>query len=206
MLFRSGGPWNDDGIKAINKWLDRAERYVIAAYGDYVSSDDFGADEKELNRVRHNTIKATDSDYNEFGFNTAVARMMELVNALSKYDQKTVKNSKLYRDTADDFLKVICPLAPHFAEELWHQTGHKGSIIVEPYPVYDERALKTSEIELLVQFNSRPKTRITVDTSLTVPEIEKFVLADVKVKDLLGNAAVKKVIVIPNRLINLIVG
>ncbi|MCX4286625.1 MAG: hypothetical protein OSJ68_04970, partial [Clostridia bacterium] len=77
---------------------------------------------------------------------------------------------------------------------------------VEPYPVYDERALKTSEIELLVQFNSRPKTRITVDTSLTVPEIEKFVLADVKVKDLLGNAAVKKVIVIPNRLINLIVG
>ncbi len=132
--------------------------------------------------------------------------MMELVNALSKYDQKTVKNSKLYRDTADDFLKVICPLAPHFAEELWHQTGHKGSIIVEPYPVYDERALKTSEIELLVQFNSRPKTRITVDTSLTVPEIEKFVLADVKVKDLLGNAAVKKVIVIPNRLINLIVG
>lgn len=204
--YTEGGPWNDDGIKAINKWLDRAERYVLAAYGDYVSSDDFGVDEKELNRVRHNTIKATDSDYNEFGFNTAVARMMELVNALSKYDQKTVKNSKLYRDTADDFLKVICPLAPHFAEELWHQTGHKGSIIVESYPVYDERALKTSEIELLVQFNSRPKTRITVDTSLTVPEIEKFVLADVKVKDLLGNAAVKKVIVIPNRLINLIVG
>ena len=203
--YTEGGPWNDDGIKAINKWLDRAERYVLAAYGDYAITDEYGADEKELNRVRHNTIKAVDFDYNEFSFNTAVARMMELVNALSKYDQKSVKNVKLYRDTVDDLLKVLCPLAPHFTEELWRQTGHQSSIIVTPYPDFDENALKTSEIEMLVQFNSRPKTRIMVDTSLNVKQIEELALRDEKVVELLNGAAVKKVIVIPNRLINVII-
>ncbi|MCM1533051.1 MAG: leucine--tRNA ligase [Corallococcus sp.] len=204
--YTEGGTWNDDGIKAINKWLDRVERYVLAAYGAYPSNNEFGAEERELNRVRHNTIKATDNDYSEFSFNTAVARMMELVNALSKYDQKAVKNAELYRATVDDLLKTLCPLAPHFCEELWQQTGHKGSIVTSSFPVYDEKALKTSEIEILVQFNSRPKTRITVDTSLSVKEVENFVLADEKVKELLNGAAVKKVIVIPNRLVNLILG
>lgn len=203
--YTEGGPWNDDGIKAINKWLDRAERCVLSAYGSYPTADNLGAEEKELNRVRHNTIKSVDADYANFSFNTAVARMMELVNALSKYDQNAFKNAKLYRDTADDLLKVLCPLAPHFCEELWQQTGHEGSIIVAPFPVYDENALKASEVEMLVQFNSRPKTRITVDTSLNVKQIEEKALADEKVRELLNGAAVKKVIVIPNRLINVII-
>lgn len=203
--YTEGGPWNDDGIKAINKWLDRAERCVLSAYGSYPTADNFGAEEKELNRVRHNTIKSVDADYADFSFNTAVARMMELVNALSKYDQNAVKNAKLYRDTADVLLKVLCPLAPHFCEELWQQTGHEGSIIVAPFPVYDENALKASEVEMLVQFNSRPKTRITVDTSLNLKQIEEKALADEKVRELLNGATVKKVIVIPNRLINVII-
>lgn len=203
--YTEGGPWNDDGIKAINKWLDRAERYVLAAYSDYETTTDFGVNEKELNRVRHNTIKATDADYNDFSFNTAVARMMELVNALSKYDALPVKNAQLYKDTVDDLLKVLCPLAPHFCEELWQQTGHKGSIVTAKFPVFDEQAIKASEVEMLVQFNSRPKVRITVDTSLTPAEIEKAVLADSAVVAQLEGRTPKKVIVIPNRLINIIV-
>ena len=203
--YTEGGPWSDDGIKAINKWLDRTERYVLAAYGDYPTTDSMGSAEKELNRQRHNTIKAVDADYNDFSFNTAVARMMELVNALAKYDQQSVKNATLYRETVDDLLKLICPLAPHFAEELWQQTGHKGSVVVSKFPVYDEEQLKATEAELLVQFNSRPKTRITVDTTLTPKEIEAIVLADDKVKELLAGQSPKKVIVIPGRLVNVIV-
>lgn len=202
--YTEGGPWSDDGIKAINKWLDRVERYVLAAYEAKGSGDKCGPDEKELNRVRHATIKAVDADYAEFSFNTAVARMMELVNALCKYDACAEKNAKLYRDTADDLLKILAPLAPHFAEELWQQTGHKGSVVTQPFPTYDESALKASEVELLVQFNSRPKTRLTVDATLTAAEIEKAVLSDAKVKELLCGATPKKVIVIPNRLVNII--
>ena len=202
--YTEGGPWSEDGIKAINKWLDRAERYVLAAYADYPTTEQFGAAEKELNRVRHCTIKAVDADYPQFSFNTAVARMMELVNALSKYEAQPAKNSKLYRDTVDDLLKMLCPLAPHFAEELWQQTGHSGSIIVESFPVYDESATKVAEAEMLVQFNSRPKTRITVDVTLSPKQLEALVLADSKVVELLAGATPKKVIVIPGRLVNII--
>ena len=202
--YTEGGPWSEDGIKAINKWLDRAERYVLAAYADYPTTEQFGSAEKELNRVRHCTIKAVDADYPQFSFNTAVARMMELVNAMSKYEAQPAKNSKLYRDTVDDLLKMLCPLAPHFAEELWQQTGHSGSIIVESFPVYDESATKVAEAEMLVQFNSRPKTRITVDVTLSPKELEALVLADSKVVELLAGATPKKVIVIPGRLVNII--
>ncbi len=203
--YTEGGPWSEEGIKAINKWLDRAERYVLSAYEQYPTTEQFGPAEKELNRVRHCTIKAVNADYQQFSFNTAVARMMELVNALSKYEAQPVKNSKLYQDTVDDLLKMLCPLAPHFAEELWQQTGHQGSVIVSYFPEHDENATKVSEAELLVQFNSRPKTRITVDVSLSPKELEALVLADSKVVELLAGATPKKVIVIPGRLINIIV-
>ena len=203
--YIEGGPWSDDGIKAINKWLDRVERYVVAAYGEYPATDNFGHDEKELNRVRHNTVKAVDADYPAFSFNTAVARMMELVNALAKYDQLAVKNVKLYRDAVDDLLKILCPLAPHFCEELWSQTGHDGSIVVQKFPEYDERALQVSEAEILIQINSRPKVRLTLDTALSPKELEAAVLADASVRQALGGATVKKVIAIPGRLVNIIV-
>lgn len=202
--YTEGGPWSDDGIKAINKWLDRAERYVLAAYENYPTTENFGHDEKQLNRVRNATIKAVDADYRDFSFNTAVARMMELVNALSAYDKCERKNSKLYRDTADDLLKILCPLAPHFAEELWQQTGHEGSVVKQSFPSFDEAATKADEVELLVQFNSRPKTRIKVDAELSPAEIEKLVLENDAVKQLLNGATPKKVIVIPARLVNVI--
>ena len=203
--YIEGGPWSEDGIKAINKWLDRVERYVLAAYGEYQTADSFGKDEQELNRARHATIKAVDQDYQDFSFNTAVARMMELVNAIAKYDQLPVKNAKLYRETVDDLLKVLCPLAPHFTEELWQATGHNGSIVVATFPVCDESALKVAETEILVQFNSRPKTRLTVDATLSPAELEKVILAHPQVVELLNGATPKKVIVIPNRLVNIII-
>ncbi len=203
--YVEGGPWSEDGIKAINKWLDRVERSVLAAYEDYPSTDTQGHDEKELNRVHHATIKAVDEDYPAFSFNTAVARMMELVNALGKYDKLNVKNSKLYRETVDDLLKILCPLAPHFCEELWQQTGHTGSIVVSSFPKYDERALKVSETEILIQINSRPKVRLMVDATLSAKELEAFVTDNASVKEALGGATVKKAIVIPGRLVNLIV-
>ena len=203
--YIEGGPWSEDGIKAINKWLDRVERYYLSAYGDYQSTDSMGKEEKELNRARHATIKAVDADYQDFSFNTAVARMMELVNAIAKYDQLSVKNEALYRATVDDLLKVLCPLAPHFTEELWQATGHEGSIVVSPFPTYDEAALKVAETEILVQFNSRPKVRLTVDATLTPAELEKVILSDSQVVEQLAGATPKKVIVIPGRLVNIIV-
>lgn len=202
--YIEGGPWSDDGIKAINKWLDRVERYVLQAYGTYDTTDKYGKDESELDRVRHNTIKAVDKDYDDFSFNTAVARMMELVNAMSKYDALAQKNAKLYKDTATDLLKMLAPLAPHFAEELWHQIGNKDTIVTQSFPTFDSNAAQKGECEILVQVNSRPKVRLTVQSGMDVETTKQQVLSDSKVVEALEGKTPKKVIVIPDRLVNII--
>jgi leucyl-tRNA synthetase len=203
--YIEGGPWSDDGVKAINKWLDRVIRYVESAYGEYQNSDDFGESEKELNRVMHNTIKSVGADYEVFSFNTAVARMMELVNAMTKYDAQASKNKKFYQEVAKNLVLMLQPLAPHITEELWETIGGSYSVMTQPFPKYDEAALKADTVELLVQFNSRPKTKIVVDSSLGAKDIEAAVLADTKVIEALAGAAPKKIIVIPNRLVNIII-
>lgn len=203
--YIEGGPWSEDGIKAINKWLDRVERYVLSAFESYETTDKFGADEQQLNVVRNNTIKSVDTDYEAFSFNTAVARMMELVNAMAKYDQVAVKNAKLYQDTALDLLKMLAPLAPHFAEELWEQVGQTYSIVKQTFPTYDENALKLNTVEVLVQINSKPKLRLNVDSSLDRAGLEQYVLGESKVVELLEGKPIKKAIVVPGKLVNLIV-
>ena len=203
--YIEGGPWSDEGLKAINKWLDRVDRCVAQAFGKYDEHDKMCAEEQELNRVRHNTIKAVDRDYKEFSFNTAVARMMELVNALVKYDSQPVKNRTLYQDTVKDLVKLLAPLAPHLTEEWWSNMGQQYPVVKQSFPTYDENCLHASTTEMLVQFNSRPKVRVMVDTSLDAKQIEQLVLSDPKVIEALEGKPVKKVIVIPKRLVNLIV-
>ncbi|HIT78601.1 MAG TPA: leucine--tRNA ligase [Candidatus Limihabitans stercoravium] len=203
--YIEGGPWSDEGLKAINKWLDRVDRCVAQAFDKYDEHDKMGAEEQELNRVRHNTIKAVDRDYKEFSFNTAVARMMELVNALVKYDSQPVKNRTLYQDTVKDLVKLLAPLAPHLTEEWWSNMGQQYPVVKQSFPTYDENCLHASTTEMLVQFNSRPKVRVMVDTSLDAKQIEQLVLNDPKVIEALEGKPVKKVIVIPKRLVNLIV-
>ncbi len=203
--YIEGGPWSDEGLKAINKWLDRVDRCVAQAFGKYDEHDKMCAEEQELNRVRHNTIKAVDRDYKEFSFNTAVARMMELVNALVKYDSQPVKNRTLYQDTVKDLVKLLAPLAPHLTEEWWSNMGQQYPVVKQSFPTYDENCLHASTTEMLVQFNSRPKVRVMVDASLDAKQIEQLVLSDPKVIEALEGKPVKKVIVIPKRLVNLIV-
>lgn len=203
--YIEGGPWSEEGLVAVNKWLDRTERQVELAFSDYPATENFGKDEQELNRVRHNTITSVEKDFEEFSFNTAVARMMELVNAMTKYSECKSKNKELYQNTAKDLLIILSPLAPHFCQELWKKYGFSGDVMTQKYPDFDKNALHTQTVELLVQFNSRPKTRIDVDSSATAKEIEKIVLSDKKVIELLNGATVKKVIVIPNRLVNILI-
>lgn len=203
--YIEGGPWSDDGIKAINKWLDRVERCVINAFGKYQEHTLIGEEEQLLNRVRHNTIKSVDNDYSQFSFNTAVARMMELVNALVRYESQPVKNRQLYQDTVCDLIRLLAPLAPHITEELWSMAGKPYPVVRQPFPTYDEKCLTASQTEILVQFNSRPKVRIMINSCLDAQQIQEEVLADAKVKEALEGKTVKKIIVIPGRLVNIIV-
>ena len=205
--YTEGGPWNDDGIKSIARFLDRVERLVKkAAESEDGKSGEKTAAEKELDYAKNYAAKNITRDMEAFSFNTSVARLMEYVNALQKYETAATYDAKFFKACVNDFIVMLSPFTPHFAEELWEMTGHKTSVFDERYPVADESALVRDETEYAVQINSKIKAKMMIAKNLTNEEIQSAVCADPQIAPLLEGKTVKKCIVVPNRLVNLIVG
>lgn len=203
--YVEGGPWNDNGIESIVKFMDRVERIVNKIYGYPNGKTEFTREEKELNFLRHSTIKRVTDDMEVFSFNTAIARIMELVNGLVKYDQLNDKNVKLMRETASDLIGLLAPLAPHFAEELNENIGNKKSIFNMPYPKYDESALVKDSYELAVQVNSKVRSKIEVPSDSDDKAIAEIAMNNDAIKPFIDGKTVVKTIVIPKRLVNIVV-
>ncbi|MBR6737186.1 MAG: leucine--tRNA ligase [Clostridia bacterium] len=203
--YTEGGPWNDGGIKSINKFLDRVEKIVLSTHslknGKY---QEMQRNEKELNYARNYAIKSVDRDMDAFSFNTALARIMEYVSALYKYDALEVKNVQFMKECVKDLVLLLAPCAPHFAEELWSKIGGKKSVFNAEYPVCDESALVKDEVELAVQINSKVRAKILVPGDADNELIEKIALESDQVIKALDGKQVKKVIVIKGRLVNII--
>lgn len=203
--YVEGGPWNDNGIDSIVKFMDRVERIVNKIYAYPNGKTEFTREEKELNFLRHSTIKRVTDDMEVFSFNTAIARIMELVNGLVKYDQLNDKNVKLMRETASDLIGLLAPLAPHFAEELNENIGNKKSIFNMPYPKYDESALVKDSYELAVQVNSKVRSKIEVPSDSDDKAIAEIAMNNDAIKPFIDGKTVVKTIVIPKRLVNIVV-
>ena len=206
--YTEGGPWNDGGIKSIAKFLDRLEKIVVLVNG-YKNNkvNNFDSEEKQLNYVRHYTIKNVDRDISNFSFNTAVARLMEYVSAIYKYDalDSCVKNVAFLKDCIKDLVLLIAPLIPHFSEELWEILGNKKSIFTESYPIFDESALIKDEIEIAIQINSKMRAKMVISSSLSNEEIENAVKQNETIVKLLEGKEIRKIIIIKGRLVNIIV-
>ncbi|MGE5630828.1 MAG: leucine--tRNA ligase [Caulobacteraceae bacterium] len=206
--YVDGGPWSDDGIKAISRFLSRVERLVERAneIKGQKSSNAIGKDEKELNYVRHMAIKGVTKDAEVFQFNTSIAKMMELVNALYKYDQNVEnKNVAYFEGVVADLIRLLAPFAPHFTEEMWSSLGRGYSVFNQEWPEWDEKALVKDMVEIAIQVNGKVKGRIEVPSTATEKEIENIVIANDEAKAILEGKQVVKVIVIKNRLINIVV-
>ena len=141
-----------------------------------------------------------------FSFNTVVARIMEFVNAIYKYDSLPgEKNIKLMKECINSLLLLMAPLTPHFAEEEWSRLGNKKSIFTCSFPTHEERYLVLDETEYGIQINSKMKTKMVLSKNLTNAQIEEAVFADEKIKELIEGKTVVKTIIIPLRLVNIIV-
>ena len=196
--YVEGGPWNESGLDGIGRFFDRIERLVKKCYENFEERE-MGKEEKELNVVRHNTIKSVTQDMDNFSFNTAVARIMEYVNAIYAYDNAVGSKSAFYKECIRDLVLLFAPFAPHFAEELWEMMGETYSVFNQSYPKFDEKCLVRDEIELAVQVNSKIRTKIMVSKDATKEQIEAQALEAVALE-----GAPKKVIVVPGRLVNII--
>ena len=205
--YTEGGPWNDDGIKSISRFTERVERLVLKSNElENTPNTEMTSAEKELNYAKNYAIKCITRDMEDFSFNTSLARIMEYVNALQKYEADGVKNVKFYKDCILDLIRMLAPFAPHFSEELWEITSNDDSVFLETYPLVDEKALVKDEVEYAVQVNSKIKAKVMIAEGLTNEEIQEKVSALDEVKTLLEGKTVKKCIVVKGRLVNLIIG
>ena len=205
--YTEGGPWNDDGIKAVAKFLDRVEKTVLKvdAY-KAEKNEEYGAEEKALDYARNYAISRVSRDMEAFSFNTAIARMMELLNAIGKYDSLEQKNVTLLKDTVKDFVLLLAPCAPHFCEELWEEIGGKGSVFEQEFPEENPEALQLDEKEYAVQVNSKIVCKAMLPAQGETDKIQELALALPEVKEKLEGKSVKKCVVVLGRLVNIIAG
>lgn len=198
--YVEGGPWNDNGIESMAKFFDRVERLIRKGSGQDEARVSTEAQEK-LDYVRNNTIKCVSADIENFSFNTAIARIMEFVNAVYDYVNAGGATGEFFEDCRKDLVRLLAPFAPLFAEELWEILGQEYSVFNQPFPVCNEDALVLKKVELAVQVNSRIRAKITVASDASREQIEKAALAALEGQ---LDGAPKKIIVVPGRLVNVI--
>lgn len=183
--YTEGGAWSDDGIKSVNRFVERIERIIDTAREAISKGENnkttMDKAEKELNYWRHNTIKSVTDDTDKLQFNTAIARMMEFINALSKYTQEKEMNLDFLKDVVSDYLRLLAPFAPHFSEEQWSLLGNSYSIFNEAWPKFDPKALVKDEVEIAIQVNGKIKNKIMVSSDLDEEGIKAAALADEKI-------------------------
>ncbi len=206
--YTEGGAWSDDGIKSVARFVDRIERNLETsreAINSGKSKTTMDKAEKELNFWLNTAIKGVTEDGEKMQFNTAIARMMEFVNALSKYNKEEVKNTAFLKEVCESFIKILAPFAPHFSEEQWSLFNNTTSVFNEAWPKFDPKALVKDEVEIAIQVNGKIKNKIMVASSLDEEGIKSESLADEKVKAAIGDKTIVKVIVIKGRLVNIVV-
>ncbi len=188
--------WNDRGIEGVHRFLRKVRNWVDGAKDTLAaqSSDD-------VERQTHILTKNVTERLNDFRFNTIVSAMMEYINFVTGPG----KGQDLSAGSRDTFLVLLSPFAPHLAEELWEVTGHTASVFEESWPEFDPELTKTPEVELAIQVNGKVRSRLTVPVDTSREEIEALALADAKVQSQINGKSVKKVIVVPNKLVNVVI-
>lgn len=190
-------PWDEKGLHGSNKWVQRVWRLLMDDNNhlrDRVSTYNDG----KLTKVYNQTVKKVTDDFERMHFNTAISQLMVFVNEAYKVDDLPLEYMK-------GFVKMIAPLMPHLAEELWSQFNESETITYQPWPTYDEKALVEDEVEMIVQVNGKVRAKIKMAKDADNKDVEDAALADEHVHSFVDGKDVKKVIVIPNRIVNIVV-
>jgi leucyl-tRNA synthetase len=199
--FVDGGPWDEGIIKTVTRFTERIETLIRSTFDGApdTKNTQIGAREKELLYVQSATIKAVHDDLERFSFNTAVARTMEFLNAITDYTSaENLDNREILKSAVKTLVLLVAPMVPHLGEEFWAECGGAPSVFAQPFPTPDKKYLTRDEIEIAVQINSRIVARIVVPTAAAQKDVEKLCSAHTKGK------TVTKVVFVKGRLINFI--
>lgn len=189
--------WSTNGLDGSRRFLDRIWRLFVDEESGTLSEKISGEPGGTLEKVYHQTVQKVTEDFEGMRNNTAISQMMVFINECYKVDQVPT-------EYAEGFVKLISPVVPHMAEELWEKLGYTDTITYETWPTYDESKLAEDMVEIAVQINGRVRARIEVAKDSSKEELEEIALADEKVQEFLEGKEIKKVIGIPGRLVNIV--
>ena len=200
-----GGPWSNVGINGVARWLNRiwgiaSEKYVTSV--DSVLDHEM---ESETQQAVHKTIKKVYEDLDKFKFNTAIAALMELSNHLTKVWNAKNVSVEVWNDSIQQFLLMLAPIAPHLSEELWEMNGYEFSIHNQKFPDWDESLVVDESITLIVQINGKLRDTISVDSGISEEMAQEAAMSSEKIQGHINGTTIKKVIYVPDRLINIVV-
>jgi leucyl-tRNA synthetase len=202
-----GGPWSSAGIEGIYRFLGRvwhaAQPIAAAAPGAGPSGEDPELI-RALRRATHTAIAGVSEEVEGFRFNTALARLMELTNAITRARETGLASTDAYAEAVETLLLLLAPMAPHITEELWARRGSPYSIHQQPWPTYDPALAASETIELPVQVNGKLRDRLVVTVDTPPAEIERLALASERVQAYLQGCAPRRVIQVPGKLVNVV--
>ena len=200
--YTEGGPWSDAGIEAIARFTKRIEALFEKYEEAQDETSEMGKPEKDLNYVRHASIKAITHDVDLFQFNTSLARIMEFLNALNQYMQGPI-NKAFLKECLESFVLVLAPFAPHFSEELWESLGHTESVFKEQWPAFDETVLANKDKVIVVQVNGKVRAKLEVSPDTDKATIEQMALKEVT--SYTDGHEILKTIYVPNKLVSIVI-
>jgi len=202
--------WSDDGVQGASRFL---KRFWNAAQKHAAQGSVAGLDESSLNDVQrslrrktHQTIaKVSDDIGRRYTFNTAIAASMELLNATNRFDDTSPSGLAVVREALEAIVLMLSPIVPHICHELWHVLGHESAAIDQRWPAFDESALEQDMVEIVVQVNGKLRGRISVAAGADNDAVSALALADENVRRFVADKTIRKTIVVPGRLVNVVV-
>lgn len=188
--------WSEEGLNGSRKWIERVWRLMIDE-NNHLRDRITMINDHKLDMVYNQTVKKVTEDYENMRFNTAISQMMVFVNEAYKADALPM----VYME---GLVKLLSPIIPHVAEEIWHIMGHNETITYEAWPTYDESKLVQDTVQVILQVNGKVRSKVEVEKDLDQAELEKIALADERIQQWTAEKDIKKVIVIPNKIVNIV--
>ena len=202
--WNEGGPFSTQGIEGMYRFLNRVWDMVLTPPDVPSDAQPSDADVRQLERRLHQTIRDVTNDLRQFAFNTAIAALMKFSNDLRDMKKTAVVNHPLWRESMETFIKLMAPLMPHIAEEMWVRLGNEPSVHTEPWPTWDEARAAEEAFELVIQVNGKTRDKMTLPVDISEEEAKQKALESPNVQRHLAGKSIKRVIYVPGRLLNIV--
>jgi leucyl-tRNA synthetase len=199
-----GGDWSDKGIQGIYRFLNRVWTMALDTKDAVAAEGTNPADEREVRRLTHQTIRRATEDVERFRFNTMLAALMEFTNGLGRFVGTDIVGTPAWKEAMRSLLLLLAPSAPHLSEELWSRLGWPYSIHQQAWPGWDESLLAADDTVVVVQVNGKVRDRLTVPVGLSKSEIQKLALGSDRIRRFVDGAPIANVVYVPGKLLNIV--